>query len=251
MRELTLEELELVAGGDDTGDIVVTGDRGGGDWGDFGDFGDFGDYGDYGDTGGGGGDSPPPPSCGGTTPSHDWSQNNPAVQSALRTANADEAGVDRAIANWSTIVSAANAHGIDPALLGAIAIRESDFQDINQIGGGLGRGVFQIDLGAHPGVTEAQANDLAWSADYAANLLATNMAELARDHPNFTHDQLTQATAASYNFGTGNISGNPSTIDVGTTGGNYGSNVQALMNAFKNPEYGSTPGAGPNNGGCG
>jgi hypothetical protein len=59
MRELTLEELELVAGGTDTGDIVVTGgDSGGGDWGDFGDYGG-GDYGgDYGgDSGGGGGDS--------------------------------------------------------------------------------------------------------------------------------------------------------------------------------------------------
>lgn len=58
MRELTLEELELVAGGDDTGDIVVTGDRGGdsGDWGDWGDFGDYGDTGG-GDSGVGGGDS--------------------------------------------------------------------------------------------------------------------------------------------------------------------------------------------------
>jgi hypothetical protein len=55
MRELTLEELELVAGGLDTGDIVVTGDGGGGgDWGDWGDWGG-GDFGDYG--GGGGGDA--------------------------------------------------------------------------------------------------------------------------------------------------------------------------------------------------
>jgi hypothetical protein len=63
MRELTLEELELVAGGTDTGDIVVTGDGGGdggGDWG--GDWGDWGDFGDGGGGGGdgGGGDSPAP-----------------------------------------------------------------------------------------------------------------------------------------------------------------------------------------------
>lgn len=49
MRELTLDELELVAGGDNS-DIVVTGNPG-----DYGDWGDFGDYGDYGDGGGGGG----------------------------------------------------------------------------------------------------------------------------------------------------------------------------------------------------
>ena len=61
MRELTLEEQELIAGGTDTtdlGEIVVTADPGdSGDWG--GDWGDWGDSGDYID-GDGGGDSPPP-----------------------------------------------------------------------------------------------------------------------------------------------------------------------------------------------
>jgi hypothetical protein len=48
----------------------------------------------------------------------------------------------------------------------------------------------------------------------------------------FTPPQLLQATAASYNFGVGNISGNPNTIDVGTTGGNYGSTVVGMMACF-------------------
>jgi hypothetical protein len=48
----------------------------------------------------------------------------------------------------------------------------------------------------------------------------------------FTPDQLLQATAASYKFGTGNISGNPNTIDDGTTGGDYGSTVVGLMSCF-------------------
>lgn len=52
MRELTMEELELVAGGEGS-DIIVTGNPG--DWGDWG-------GGDFGDSGGGiGGDSSPPP----------------------------------------------------------------------------------------------------------------------------------------------------------------------------------------------
>ncbi len=61
MRELTLSELELVSGGNnssvtDIDEIVVIGNPGGGggDWGDWGDWGDSGDYGDGG--GGGGGD---------------------------------------------------------------------------------------------------------------------------------------------------------------------------------------------------
>ena len=59
------------------------------------------------------------------------------------------------------------------------------------------------------------------------------MATLSTAFPNFTPTQLTQATAASYNFGVSNISGNPATIDVGTTGGNYGSNVVNLMSCFE------------------
>ncbi|WP_156804366.1 hypothetical protein ACNFJ7_05530 [Sphingomonas sp. HT-1] len=74
MRELTLEEQELIAGGtvtdgtDSGGDIVVTanpGDGGGGDWGDYGDGGGGGG-------GDGGGDAPQPqppePPCGDSNP---------------------------------------------------------------------------------------------------------------------------------------------------------------------------------------
>lgn len=53
MRELTLEELELISGGSTTVDEIVVVADGDGDGG-----GDWGDYGDYGDGGGGsGGDS--------------------------------------------------------------------------------------------------------------------------------------------------------------------------------------------------
>lgn len=61
MRELTLEELELVAGGSDTIVVVAPDGDGGGDWG--GDWG--GDYGGGdGGGGGGGGDSGGDPSAG-------------------------------------------------------------------------------------------------------------------------------------------------------------------------------------------
>jgi hypothetical protein len=62
VRELTLVELELVAGGENT--IVVTGDRDGGDYGDYGGDSGWYDQGDYGGGGGGGGDTgytPPEP----------------------------------------------------------------------------------------------------------------------------------------------------------------------------------------------
>jgi hypothetical protein len=69
--------------------------------------------------------------------------------------------------------------------------------------------------------------------ELAAARLINNANALAAAHPNLTTTQLLQATAASYNFGTGNISGNPNTIDVGTTGNNYGSNVMDLMTCFQ------------------
>ena len=64
MRELTLSELELVSGGNNStvtevDEIVVIGNPGGGDWGDWGDWGDYGDYIDGG--GDGYGPTPPPP----------------------------------------------------------------------------------------------------------------------------------------------------------------------------------------------
>lgn len=135
--------------------------------------------------------------------------------------------VTRANASMSQLTQAANTNGIDPTFLAAIGIRESGFQNIAQSNGN-GRGIFQIDLGKHPNVTSAQAFNIKFAANFAANLLGTNKTALAQSFPNFNATQLLQATAASYNFGLGNITGNPNTIDVGTTGGNYGSNVVAI-----------------------
>jgi RHS repeat-associated protein len=150
----------------------------------------------------------------------------------LKQAHANSAAVDRANDIWDTIQAASDANNIDPAFLAAIGIRETGFQNIAQYGGGKGRGIWQIDLGRHPDVTPAQAFDPSWAANWAARLLDSNMDVLAAAHPNLNPTQLLQATAASYNFGTGNISGNPNTIDAGTTENNYGSNVLLLMDCF-------------------
>jgi RHS repeat-associated protein len=149
---------------------------------------------------------------------------------ALRTAGQTSAAVARANSSMSTLSQAASANGIDPALLAAIGVRETGFQNVAQVGGGGGMGVFQ--LTNQRGVSAAQAFNLSFSANYAAGMLSSNMASLSSAFPSFTSSQLLQATAASYNFGLTNISGNPNTIDVGTTGGNYGSNVVGLMSCF-------------------
>lgn len=129
--------------------------------------------------------------------------------------------------------AAAQAHGIAPALLAAIGVRETGFQNIWQYGGGAGAGVFQIDLSAHPNVTPAEAFNISWAANYAAGMLSSHESAIRSRFSDFTKTQILQATAASYNFGIKNISGNPDTTDQGTAHNNYGSNVMGLMQCFK------------------
>jgi hypothetical protein len=130
--------------------------------------------------------------------------------------------------------AAAEAHDIDPALLAAVGVYESQFSNKPEIGKGHGMGVFQ--LTNQPGVTAAQAYDLTFAANYAANMLSDNESYLSNEFPAFTPDQLLQATAASYNLGPYKFSGNPNTIDVGSMpDGHYGSDVVDLMSCFQQP----------------
>jgi RHS repeat-associated protein len=150
----------------------------------------------------------------------------PPCNSALATAGANSAAVQRADSNWSLLQEAASANGIDPSFLAATGVRESGFQNI--WGDHMhGRGLFQIDI-QHGEVSNQQAFSPSFAANFAASMLSTNRDKLAERHPQLNEAQLNQATAASYNAGTGNISGNPRTIDVGTTGNNYGGNVMAI-----------------------
>jgi hypothetical protein len=119
-------------------------------------------------------------------------------------------------------------------------VGQKAFRKVNENGGAnVGVGVFQLTVTPNSGVTSDRANNVAWAANYAANMLATNMGFLQDAHTNFNQTQLLQATAATYDMGLGkhprgsNISGNPNTIDVGTKpNNNYGSLVLGLMNCF-------------------
>ncbi|HXM09989.1 MAG TPA: RHS repeat-associated core domain-containing protein [Terriglobales bacterium] len=156
----------------------------------------------------------------------------------LQSINQTMAAVDRANANWDVLQTAADANNLDPAMLAAVAIEESGFASKNENdGAGVGVGVFQITVSPQSGVTAAQANNLAWAANYAAAMLDANMDYLSGAHSNYDQTQLLQATAASYNMGLGNprgsnFTGNPNTIDNGTTNGHYGSTVLSLMDCF-------------------
>jgi hypothetical protein len=159
---------------------------------------------------------------------------NDTCKAALATANKSQAAVTRAQNAWSVLQAAADAHDIDPALLAAIGVYETQFSNKPEIGKGHGMGVFQ--LTDQPGVTPAQAHDLTFAANYAANMLSANESYLSNQFPAFTPDQLLQATAASYNLGPYGFSGNPDKIDVGSKpDGHYGRDVTGLMACFSQP----------------
>jgi hypothetical protein len=158
-------------------------------------------------------------------------------KAALATANKNQAAITRAEKAWGVLQAAAEAHDIDPALLAAIAVRETGFMNIPERlqNGKEGPGMGYFQLTNQPGVTAAQAYDLTFAANYAANMLSDNESYLSNEFPAFTPDQLLQATAASYNLGPYGFSGNPNTIDVGSKpDGHYGSDVVGMMACFSN-----------------
>jgi hypothetical protein len=140
---------------------------------------------------------------------------------ALAVTGKNEAAVTRAESAWPILTKAGAAHRVAPSLLAAIGVRETGFLNVHETGGtGVGYGVFQLTVTSKTGVTAEQAGDLPWAATYAANMLHTNMIALGRSFPQFNPAQLLQATAASYNFGVGNIHGDPDKIDEKTASRN-------------------------------
>ncbi|HYI39327.1 MAG TPA: RHS repeat-associated core domain-containing protein, partial [Allosphingosinicella sp.] len=144
-----------------------------------------------------------------------------ACEAALEAAGQDNSAIARAEAAWPLLSKAAQ-NLIATRLLAAVGVRESGFRNVSEVGGGGGRGVFQI---TGNGVSDANAYNVEWAARWAAQKLSSDFNYFRLKFPSFTNVQLAQATAASYNFYRTNVRGDPSKIDQGTTRDNYGSNV--------------------------
>ena len=154
--------------------------------------------------------------------------------------------LDRVLSMQGMLEKAAAGTGVDWTTLAAIAIRESHgIADKVQVGG-LGRGLFQIDLGVFKNVTEAQAMDPAWSAHFAAQLLADNKSTILKgtlglDTPAM-NSYLEWMVISSYNTGAKGqinrlLSGNDPDWRTAPRGNNvygndYGKNVLDLKNCF-------------------
>jgi len=157
---------------------------------------------------------------------------NPGVAAKLRLM-----ALDRALAAAGTMQAAATGQNIDWTILAAIGIRETGFLNIreSQNPAGMGRGVFQIDIGANPSVTEGQAMNFVWATDWAIAKLTSNRASLSAAFPQMSQSDLTAAMIATWNHGLAGVSTNLRngvSVDQGTTNGNYSANVLNLQKCF-------------------
>lgn len=150
-------------------------------------------------------------------------------RNALREAHANFNAVRRAEQGYEIVRDAAEANGIDAAILTSIAIRETGFRNIREVGAGHGWGIFQIDDRSHKNAKTIGSNPQQ-SAQYAAALLASNIARYIAYGP----DLSVAAGIRDYNAGSKytkkklDSGGGIAALDRGTTGNNYASNVLNL-----------------------
>src|SRR5438093_3717205 len=143
---------------------------------------------------------------------------------------------------WAGIMrQAEQRHDLPAGLLLAIASRETNMEDI--VGdGGHGRGLFQIDDGAHGdwlaqhgAAAPGTIPPLAEAADLAATLLDQNRA-FAKSN-GVAADQVLVFAVSAYNAGPrGALAGHESgDSDRRTTGGDYGRDVLERLDAIRKP----------------
>ncbi|HEX8702724.1 MAG TPA: peptidoglycan-binding protein [Myxococcaceae bacterium] len=137
--------------------------------------------------------------------------------------------------------AAAAKHGLPPALLAAIASRESRAGaalDSNGRGdGGNGFGLMQVDFRYHSprgGPYSAQ------HIDQAAGILKGMLNEVKAKHPSWSPEQQLRGAVAAYNSGVSNVQ-TIAGMDRGTTGNDYSNDVWARAQALA-PSFGGTGG---------
>jgi hypothetical protein len=164
-----------------------------------------------------------------------------ACLQALAQARQNTSGVDRARGAMDLLKKVAGKYGFDPALLAAIGVRESNFLNQRERNGG-GRGVFQIDIIAHPAL-RAIAEDpsrLAEQADHAGRILAAGINKYSGYGPELAaagglreYNAGNRHNWSVHKFagGRGGLDATVARLDRGTSPkkhGNYVSNVLAI-----------------------
>ncbi|MFP2930943.1 peptidoglycan-binding protein [Pyxidicoccus sp. 3LG] len=138
--------------------------------------------------------------------------------------------------------AAGKKHGLPPALLAAIASRESrGGSALDRTGhgdGGNGFGLMQVDHRYHKtrgGPFSAE------HIDQAAGILKGMLNQVKAKHPDWSEAQQLRGAVAAYNSGVGNVQ-TIKNMDVGTTGNDYSNDVWARAQELA-PHFGGASGA--------
>ena len=134
-------------------------------------------------------------------------------------------------------------HSLPPALLAAIASRESRGGKVLENGWGdhgHAFGLMQVDKRWHSPAGGPYSRE---HIDQAAGILKDCVKTVTQKHPTWLAEQLLRGGVAAYNFGASNVK-TISGMDVGTTGGDYSNDVWARAQALA-PNIGGMAGATP------
>jgi peptidoglycan hydrolase-like protein with peptidoglycan-binding domain len=138
--------------------------------------------------------------------------------------------------------AAGKKYGLPPALLAAIASRESrggSALDSRGFGDhGNGYGLMQVDKRYH---TLKGGPYSAAHIDQAAGILKSDLNAVKKAHPTWPPEQQLRGAVAAYNSGTGNVQ-TIKGMDIGTTGNDYSNDVWARAQALA-PHFGGSAGS--------
>ncbi len=142
--------------------------------------------------------------------------------------------------------AAGRRHGVPPALLAAIASRESrggSALDRNGRGdGGNGFGLMQVDRRYHSPAGGPYSRE---HIDQAAGILKGMLNQVKARHPDWSPEQQLRGAVAAYNSGAGNVQ-TIAGMDRGTTGNDYSNDVWARAQELA-PHFGGAGGGGGGN----
>lgn len=151
------------------------------------------------------------------------------VPASERMAETDEG---RILQQADLFVEVGNSFGLPPALLAAIASRETRGQNLLFGDHGNGVGMMQVDIRFHQDKAEAIRNAANARAQirlgivYGAEILQASLEGVQRKHPTWSPAWQLRGAVAAYNFGVDDV-GTQGGLDIGSTGDDYSADVWA------------------------